>query len=45
MVKENMERAEVLNAFFASSFTGKTSLQEPQALETRGKVWSKGDLP
>ncbi|KAK4816298.1 LOW QUALITY PROTEIN: hypothetical protein QYF61_014596 [Mycteria americana] len=42
---EDIEKPEVLNAFFVSIFTGKTSLQESQALETSGKVWSKEDLP
>lgn len=39
-----MEKAEVLNALFASIFTGKNSLQESQVLETR-EVWSKEVLP
>lgn len=40
---QNVENAGVLNAFFASIFTSKTSLQESQALETR-EVWSREDL-
>lgn len=31
----------MVSIFFASVFTGKTSLQEHQASETRGEVWSK----
>lgn len=45
LVTKAAEQAEVLNVFFASVFTGKTCLQEPQARETIGKVWSKKDLP
>ena len=44
LVKQNMEGAEVLNAFFTSVFTGKTALQESKALDTRGEVWRKEDL-
>ncbi|KAK4811069.1 hypothetical protein QYF61_016355, partial [Mycteria americana] len=40
-----MEKAEVPNAFFASVFASKTGLQECQVPETRGKVWSKEDVP
>ncbi|KAK4806752.1 hypothetical protein QYF61_005548 [Mycteria americana] len=40
-----MEKAEVLNAFFTLVFTSKTSLQESQVPETRGKGWSKEDVP
>lgn len=41
----DMEKAKVLNAFFASVFTCKTGLQESQASETRGEAWSKKDIP
>ena len=41
---QNMEQAEVLNASFAPVFPSKTSLQESQASETRGKGWSKEDV-
>ena len=40
MTKE-MEKDNVLNAFFSSVFISKTGFQ---ALEIRGKVWSKEDL-
>lgn len=39
----NMEKAEVLNATFASVFTSKTRSQESQVPETRGIIWSKED--
>lgn len=44
LVTEHTGKAEVLNGFFASVSTSKTSLQKSQALETRGKVWSKESL-
>lgn len=44
-VTNHTEEAKVLNTFFASVFTGKTDLQEAQAHETRGKVWSKENYP
>ena len=40
-----MEKAEVLNAAFASGFTSKTGLQEYQVPESRGKGYSKEDVP
>ena len=40
LVTNDIEKAMALNAFF----TSKTVLQESQAPETRGKVWSKEDL-
>ncbi|GAB0187540.1 mitochondrial enolase superfamily member 1 [Grus japonensis] len=38
-------KPEVLNTFFASAFTIKINLQESQVPETKGKGWSKGDVP
>lgn len=43
-MKENMEKAEVLDVFFALVFIGRICLLESQALETSGKVWSNEDL-
>ena len=45
LVAKDMEKGKVFNSFFLSVFTGKSSLQESQAPESRGKVWSKEDLP
>lgn len=36
---KDVEKAEVLSAFFTSVFTGNTSLQQSQALN--GKTWRK----
>lgn len=44
-MKNDTEKAKVLNAFFISFVTAKTGLQEPQAPKTKGRVWSKQDLP
>lgn len=45
LVTHGMEEAEVLNAIFMSVFTSKTHLQKSEGPETKGKVWSKEDLP
>jgi len=45
VVTQDMEKAEILNAFFASAFTNKISLQESQVPETKEKGWSKEHMP
>ncbi|GAB0183275.1 hypothetical protein GRJ2_000792800 [Grus japonensis] len=42
---QDMEKVEVLNATFTSVFTSKSGLQKSQVPETKGKVWSKDDVP
>lgn len=43
-MKENMEKAEVLDVFFTLVFIGRTCCVEFLALVTSGKVWSNEDL-
>ncbi|GAB0209872.1 mitochondrial enolase superfamily member 1 [Grus japonensis] len=45
LVMEDTEKAELLNAAFASVFTAKAGPQETQSLEVGEKVWRKEDLP
>lgn len=42
---QDMEKAEVLNAFSISASTSKTSLQESQAPGISGKGWNEEDVP
>ena len=41
LIPKDMEKSEILNAFFASIFTSKTVLEQSQAPEARGKVWNE----
>lgn len=44
ILTRDLEKSKVVNAFLASVFTGSKGIQESQTHETRGKVWSNGDL-
>ena len=41
LVAKDTEEAEIVNALFASVFTGKTGFQKYQIPEGRGKAWSR----
>lgn len=45
LLTQDMEKAETLNALFASVSTSQSSLQESQVQEMRGIVWSKRLAP
>ena len=45
LVSRHMEKAEVLNDFFASAFTGKCSSHTAQVAEGKGWDWQKEELP
>lgn len=45
VVREDTEKAELLNVFFASVFTAEVSPQDTQILEVREGGWRKEDLP
>ena len=44
LVMQDAEKAELLNAFFALTFTAKAGPQASQPPEERGQIWRKEDL-
>jgi len=44
LVTWNMEKAEVVSAFFASVFTSKCSRHTPQVAEGKGRDWENEEM-
>ena len=45
LVPEHMEKAKVLNNFFSSVFTSKSSSHTAQVTESKGGDWENEELP